>query len=157
MASANLKLPLSYQGKRGKAGYTGKSYKRPAWIFLGWFLTKPHPNSVKTILGLCAQGGNSAKTIMGLCVQSGNMLVWGPDHIFSLGTRPYMRIYGLVPRLGICMVLPWFCGTKSMLKDEYNYCLNMGFVRQNQGRTMHISILDAQSHDDFYSIKMGCS
>ena len=51
--------------------------------------------------------------------------------------------------MGIEMVLPWFCQTKPMLKYEYNYYLNMVFVRQNQGRTISIPILDAQSKDGF--------
>ena len=39
--------------------------------------------------------------------------------------------------------------TKPMLKYEYNYYLNMVFVRQNQGRTISIPTLDAQSQDGF--------
>eukprot|EP00731_Ephydatia_muelleri_P006425 Em0003g673a len=41
---------------------------------------------------------------------------------------------------------------KPMLKYEYNYYLNMVFVRQNQGRTISIPTLDAQSQDGFSTI-----
>ena len=54
---------------------TGKSYKRPAWIFRLVFNKNPSwngANSVKTILGLSVQGENSGKTILGLSVQGGN-------------------------------------------------------------------------------------
>ena len=49
------------------------------------------------------------------------------------------------------MTLPWFCRTKPMLKYEYNYCFSMVFVR-NQGRTISIPTLDAQSLDGYYAI-----
>ena len=39
-----------------------------------------------------------------------------------------------------------------MLIYEYNYYLNMVFVRQNQGRTISIPTLDAQSQDGFSTI-----
>ena len=35
------------------------------WVVSGrWFLTKTHPNSIKTILGLNIQGGNSVKSML---------------------------------------------------------------------------------------------
>ena len=44
-----------------------------------------------------------------------------------------------------------------MLTYELNYCVDMVFVRQNQGRTTCIPILDAQSgQDGFYAIKGRC-
>ena len=47
---------------------------------------------------------------------------------------------------------PGFVEQKPILKYEYNYYLNMVFVQQNQGRTIFIPTLDAQSQDGFYTI-----
>ena len=56
-------------------------------------------------------GPNSVKTILGLNVQGGNSV-------------KSMLFY------------PGFVEQKPILKYEYNYYLNMVFVRQNQGRTI---------------------
>ena len=50
--------------------------------------------------------------------------------------------------MGIDITLPRFCRTKPMLTYELNYCFDMFFVRQNQGRTICIPILDTQSGQD---------
>ena len=57
----------------GSIIYSGQHRKKlltSSLDFLGWFLTKNHPNSVKTILGLNVQGGNSVKSMPGFVEQN---------------------------------------------------------------------------------------
>ena len=78
---------------------TGKSYKRPAWIFRLVFNKNPSwngANSVKTILGLSVQGGNRCGSTL---VQSNKnhvevIIIFILQHGFCL-TQPWVEQHGL--------------------------------------------------------------